>query len=356
MPDSSKLLVTVLNWGLGHAARMIPLIQYARDCGHAVWLASDGPALTLLQKEFPDLPCLQLPSYHIRYPFRSMTANMLYQAPKMGSAIRQTSAIVEKWVDQYQFNAIWSDNRYGAWSKKVPSVFLTHQLAPQTPYWWQQKTMSGLIRRLIRPFSEVWIFDEAAYPSLAGRLSHPSIPINNLQFLGLVSRLRPMVVQNRIPLLAVLSGPEPQRSRLEAEIRPQLANRVQPAVLVRGLPDKSVIQEKKGTLKVYNYLDSHRLNALLAGADVVLARSGYTTIMDLVSLGKRAILIPTPGQSEQEYLAKLHAGHPQFVMAKQGRISLPDLWFQASQRTAGEPSPERKYQEVLDGFFRRITG
>jgi uncharacterized protein (TIGR00661 family) len=299
-----KILVAPLNWGLGHATRCIPIINGLIDNGFEPVIASDGVALELLKKEFPKLISFELPSYDIQYAEkgRNFKWKMVAQVPKLISAVRKEQKETTKILNTYHFDGIISDNRLGVYSNELPSVFITHQLNVLTgsTSWLTTK----LHTRYIQQFNECWVPDVETSPNLSGKLGHTSEKINNIKYIGPLSRLSKKTTQTVYDLMVLLSGPEPQRSILEEKIISELAHYPKKIVFIKGVVEKEQIKEQIGNITFYNFMNSRELEATFNESNFVLCRSGYTTIMDLAKLNKKAFFIPTPGQYEQEYLAK----------------------------------------------------
>ncbi|HEX8563693.1 MAG TPA: glycosyltransferase [Flavobacterium sp.] len=299
-----NILVAPLNWGLGHATRCIPIIRALIETGYNPILASDGSALQLLKKEFPLLTALELPSYDITYPEdgKKFKWKMLQNAPKMIEAIRIEKKMVKKWVREYDLCGIISDNRLGVISKKVHSVFITHQI----------KVLSGnttwisskLHRYIIDQFDECWIPDAESKPNLSGKLGHLKNPRENISYIGPLSRFESVQLPVKYDLMVLLSGPEPQRSYLENILRDELSESHKKTLFIKGIVDDQQHIEQTGNITYYNYMDSAQLQQALNESKLVVCRSGYTSVMDLAKLRKKCFFVPTPGQFEQEYLAK----------------------------------------------------
>jgi uncharacterized protein (TIGR00661 family) len=300
-----KILVAPLDWGLGHATRCIPVIRelLAQKCD--VHLAGNGASLALLKKEFPVLPAYSLPAYAPEYPRDgSMAWKMLRQLPKFLRTIKQEHRDVEELVTLHAIDGIISDNRYGCWSSRVPSVFITHQsniLMPKRFGW-----LSGFVRRVnmskMKKFTLCWIPD-VPNRSLAGKLmTFGELPKDfKYEFIGPLSRFSPRLQdRTRYDLAAIFSGPEPQRTMLENIVVPQLEKSTLRYFVVRGVFRES---ESGADGHSADFMTSSELQQVIESSEIILARSGYSTVMDLAALGKRAIFIPTPGQTEQEYLA-----------------------------------------------------
>jgi predicted glycosyltransferase len=163
---------------------------------------------------------------------------------------------------------------------------------------------------MLEPFDQIWVPDFAATPNLSGALSHNVDLKNKLFFIGPLSRFDGLAKgSDSISLLIILSGQEPQRTELENIVLSQITDDMQSVVLVRGLPNRSeVMKVEQQNLKVYNHLPAQELERLIADSSIVLCRSGYSSIMDMAAMGKQVLLIPTPGQTEQEYLANYLSG------------------------------------------------
>jgi len=298
-----RIIVAPLDWGLGHASRCIPIIRMllARECH--VMLAGNGASLQLLKNEFPLLETLELPGYDPRYPRNgSMVLKMVAQLPHFIKVIRNEHLLLEKFVKEYKIDVVISDNRYGCWSARAYSIFITHQsniLMPKRFGW-----LSPLVRmqnlKMIGRFDKCWIPEEKE-TALAGMLTSfgktdHAIPY---QYVGYLSRFRSTgQCIAEYDVAAILSGPEPQRTILENILSAQLQRSGIRYYLVRGIPGGNQSDNQS-----CDFMNASQLQRLLEKSAIVIARCGYSTIMDLAVLKKKAILIPTPGQTEQEYLA-----------------------------------------------------
>ncbi len=304
MNAAKTILVAPLNWGMGHATRCIPIIRELKEHGFEVVLGSDGVALALLQKEFPKLECVELPSYHIEYAKKGkyFKWKLLKNSPKMMKAIKEERKQVKALVKSGRIDGIISDNRLGVYHKKVPSVFVTHQLKvlTGTTTWLSTKAHHQFIRK----FDECWVPDVAGTPNLSGKLGHPKKRSKNIHYLGPLSRLESKVLPKKYDLMIILSGPEPQRTLLEERLSEEAKHFDGNVLFIRGKMAAKQEQFTNLNLDVYNFMTSSQLERAFNESDLVLCRSGYTTLMDLAKLGKKAFFIPTPGQFEQVYLAK----------------------------------------------------
>jgi uncharacterized protein (TIGR00661 family) len=304
-----RVLVAPLDWGLGHATRCIPIIQHLLHAGCEVLIAAEGAVAALLQKEFPQCRQLPLAGYGIRYS-KTKTGfafAMLRQVPKLLQCIRSEHDWLQKTVQEEQINLVIADNRYGLWHPRIPCIFLTHQLQIQLPQLRSaQKLLQKINYKYISRFTQCWVPDAPMAPSLAGELSHPKKLPANLRYIGPLSRFTKIPgIKKQYELLVLLSGPEPQRSIFENLLLQQIGSTDKKILLVRGLPNAAQAPDvaRLAHLTIKNHLPATELSAAIQSAAYVLARTGYTTVMDLVQLQQAAILVPTPGQTEQEYLA-----------------------------------------------------
>lgn len=300
---NQKILFCVLDWGIGHATRSAVLIKQLIGQDNQITLATNGNALLLLQKEFPHLPIINLPGYNIHYASKPFFAlSMLLQIPKLMRAIRAEKKIIDGLDDQYDL--IISDNRYGCYSSRIPSVFLSHQLNIQTPFLWLTRWANKLHHHFLAKYSELWIPDDNRH--LSGALSELSWskPIKRIGILSCFTPF-PDTIKN-IDTLIILSGPEPARTEFEKAIlayyRPANKKKI---VLVGGKPTGHKTFNNNA-IEYIPYCSVEALNALVAASYQVICRSGYSTIMDLFQADYHGqiMLIPTPGQTEQEYLAE----------------------------------------------------
>lgn len=324
------ILVAPLNWGLGHVARCIPLIKSLENMGARVLLASDGVALHLLKAEFPQLPALELPSYRIRYDSPNMVRNIAWQMPRILYAVRSEHLATERLVREHGIQGIISDNRYGCFSRDASSVILTHQLHLRVPNGFLEWSANRVLRQALSKFDETWVPDVAEEPNLSGDLSHGTPEVHTQTcFIGPLSRMQTIHnLSSNAPQLSeydvavVLSGPEPQRTYLEQRLLEQAMSLPQKFIFIQGKTQAKEHHFIAENVEVVSYLTSEDLNKVLLASDVLVCRSGYSSIMDLAALGKKAILVPTPGQTEQEYLADFFERQNIFLVQKQEEIDL----------------------------------
>ncbi|RYY83522.1 MAG: glycosyl transferase family 28, partial [Chitinophagaceae bacterium] len=302
------VLVAPLDWGLGHATRCIPIIQKLRARGFEVLLGGSGASGQLLRDAFPELPYHELPGHIVRYAKtgRGLLWKVGKQLPQLRNIVEAERQWLTTFLNNNRLDAVISDNRYGLHHSSLPSIFITHQLEIRTPFGALGRQLFRRFHyRLIQAFSACWVPD-SPHPSLAGSLSHPSVlPHLPTRYIGPLSRFSAAsAAGNKWMLAVLLSGPEPQRSIWEAQLLPQLALLNGPVLLLRGLPGSNERLPAPPNVTVLPHLPTAQLQEALSDASVLLARCGYSTVMDAAALRKRSVLVPTPGQPEQEYLAR----------------------------------------------------
>lgn len=330
-----RILVAPLDWGLGHATRCIPVIYELLK--HAeVWLAGEGAQKALLTTQFPDLPFLSLPGYRVKYgrSSRTLLLRLLLQSPRLLRAIKTENKWLKMAVEEYGFDAVISDNRFGLHHPGITSVFITHQLLLKGP---GGNPVANLLQkqnyRFINQFTCCWVPDRPGKDNLAGDLSHPvKMPAIPVQYTGILSRLQvthePFKKQH---LFISLSGPEPQRTVFENKIISDISHYNGTATIVRGLPAQSSLIPSTNDIVFFNHLSTEEYNKEAERAELVISRSGYSTVMDLAVLGKKSILVATPGQPEQEYLANHLSQQKLACCISQQKFSLKEALQAASK-------------------------
>jgi UDP-N-acetylglucosamine transferase subunit ALG13 len=307
-PGKPVVLLSPLDWGLGHTTRCIPIIRELVQQGCNVIIACNSTQKALLIGEFPQLAYVHLSGYNLKYGKKrwGTLVRLIFQTPKILIKVNNENTWLNIFLKSQRVDLLISDNRFGLYAPGVRSVFITHQLYIKTGLGkLTDRFVQWLNYRRIQRFSTCWVPDYKGSPTLAGILSNPGkLPAVPIQYIGGLSRLNACSeVTEAINLLIILSGPEPQRTIFENLLRRALKQQPGKFVLVRGLPGESKAVQEENDLIVYNHAPAALLNQLICSSELVISRSGYTTVMDLLKLGKKSILVPTPGQAEQEYVA-----------------------------------------------------
>jgi uncharacterized protein (TIGR00661 family) len=231
--------------------------------------------------------------------------------------------MVADWIDEYEIDGILSDNRLGVISKKIPSVFITHQLNVMTgnTTWITTK----LHQYFIKKYKECWVPDVAHIPNLSGALGHFKKSNPKIKYIGPLSRMQKKELPQQYDLMIILSGPEPQRGLLENQLKKGVQRYDGKVVFIKGIIEHDQKKEQIENVTYYNFMSTRQLEQTFNESNVVLCRSGYTSVMDLAKLGKKAFFIPTPGQYEQEYLAQKLKEEGMAPFAKQDAFRIENI-------------------------------
>ena len=312
-----KIIIAPLNWGLGHATRCVPIIKELQKSNFTPVIASDGTALQFLIKEFPSLEFFELPSYKISYG-RNLKWSLIRKIPTIVRAVHKERLLIQKYIHQNpNVVGIISDNRFGCYYTKIPSVYITHQLNVLSGF--LTPVTSFFHRRVIRKYNECWIPDEenSVY---SGKLSRSTKNLNK-KYIGVLSRFKKQELPQDIDVLILLSGPEPNRTQLEIKLTSIFKTSSKKVYLIQGVVEKIQKTTKENQLTIVNFMLTKQLEHTLNLSKMVICRAGYSSVLDLVSLRKKALLIPTKFQNEQEYLAKYLQQKGYFSFVKERKVN-----------------------------------
>lgn len=334
MAERKKVLVAPLNWGLGHATRCIPIIEKLLERDIEVIIAASERPYHLLKKEFPKLQIIYFPNYDIDYPEQgNMGWHLFKKVPEVFSSLAAERRKLKRLIWKDGISGVLSDNRLALSSSLVPCVIMSHQLEVQMPAGWT--FMSGffnlLNRRYMKRFNLIWIPDAEGEPNLTGNLSHLKKKPKRVRFLGPISRFKtqqpkPIEGLGAFDLLISISGPEPQRTILEKTLTEQAATLNLKTLMVVGrTEDGDSPKAVAPNITKIGHLPGQQMQYAMAQAKYIVCRSGYTTIMDLAALNQRAAFIPTPGQTEQEYIARIYKQQGLANFQPQNKINLQEL-------------------------------
>lgn len=327
LPQNQSIIIAPLCWGLGHSTRSIPIIKEAISLGNKVTIASDGEALALLKGEFPNLDFCELQGYNVRYPYKSIFLNIFLQFFKILKAYISEKTKMAKLVKSVNANMIISDNRYGCFAKTTKNIFITHQLSIHHNQRWLSHFASLINRIALSSFDEIWVPDDKNH-TYAGALSTTTASslLNKVKYIGPISRLtigqhKPNESSTK-KILILLSGPEPQRSYLELAIFEAIKFTTYEYLIIRGSTQEAKVDYSLlANAKVIQFANSETVQDAINSSHLIITRSGYTTIMDLANYPGKVILIPTPGQTEQEYLADYHTRNDKYYHLTQKDVT-----------------------------------
>ncbi len=310
---------------MGHTTRCVPVIRYLLGCGYKVLFAGNDQQCNYITATIAGINTIKLEGYNVHYASSAFMfmPSIAGQLPKLLAAIKKEHEWLKNIVKQHEIDAVISDNRYGLYHDEVPCVIMTHQLQVLSG---MGTAVDSILRKLhykyLEKFNECWVVDISGGNGLAGKLSHPEIFPQQTSYIGLLSQIEEQVSSYKGYILVLLSGPEPQRTILADKIWEQLQHYEGKVVFAEGstnVPGRTDIPDH---ITYHRQLVKDNLEEVLSGADIVICRSGYSTLMDLVRLNKKAILIPTPGQTEQEYLAQHLQDIGAYIYVQQASLNL----------------------------------
>ncbi len=345
---NKTVIYAIIDWGLGHVTRSTPIIRRLINDGNRVILVSHGKALSMLKEEFPECITRDVKDTQIAYPkFGWMFVfKIVSQVPKMLLGWRHERRQVKALIKEFNPDLIMSEMRLGFWNKKVPSVLITHQLRFHLPKHLAMFMIFGewFNRIVFKHYNYIFVPDAEGEPNLSGNLSHNSRISRHpkVKHIGCLSSIVPDAdpPEKDIDLLISISGPEPQRTQFEEKVLQQLDDISGNVVVTLGKPaTENNIIKKTDNVMVYAHLNRKEMNIIMQRAKYIVCRSGYSSVMELLALKKSALFVPTPGQTEQEYLAELYEKEGLFSYCAQDKLDLKDIHFNSSQRIAKEHIP-----------------
>ena len=350
MPTLSpkQILIAPLDWGLGHTARCVSLIRHIKALGHHPIVAGNAAQQTFIKETFGTIDFIHLDGYNITYSKwnRFGQAGIISQLPRVHKMITYEREWLQQLSLRLHIDGVISDNRYGLFHPNIPSVIMTHQLMALSGIGNViDREVQKVHYKYLERFNSIWVVDAPGFPNLAGKLSHTHILPRNTNYIGLLSRFEGTKKEyvTGQSLLVLLSGPEPQRSILSGILWQQVLRHNGTVTFIEGSNNAVTPVNIPRHITYHKLITDEKLAPLLHQAGIVVCRSGYSTIMDLVALSKKAILIPTPGQTEQEYLA-LHL-HSQgiFFTKKQSGFNLDNALKESLQFPYNLPSLNNSY-------------
>lgn len=337
-----NILIAPLEWGLGHAARMIPVAKRLSEMNNNVFIAAGESHLALFRAELQGLNYISFKGFSPGYSrLLPQYLWMLFKLPVLLFYIISDHYRLKSIIKQYNIDIVISDNRFGLWNRKVRCIYITHMPRIPLPGFFRILEIAGVWFHMyiIKKYTLCFIPDLPGEINLSGRLSHGIRLPANVSYMGVISRFiddySPKPLKFTAPYnVVILSGPEPQRGILREKILRNLTSIDKLTIIFEGRPEYGSNSRRTGNIIFLNHLEASEMKAILRNSDLIISRSGYTTIMDLVCLGKSGLLIPTPGQTEQEYLAEYISSKKLFTCISQDQIeslrfeeisSTPDL-------------------------------
>jgi UDP:flavonoid glycosyltransferase YjiC (YdhE family) len=328
LKKNKNILICPLEWGLGHATRMIPVAAELLRNKHNVIFASGEEHLSLMRNELPECTYLSFPGFKPNYSRHlPQYISILLKIPLLAYHIVQEHIRLKNIIRKYSIDIVISDNRFGLWNRNIKTVYITHM--PLIPFPSRMRFLEPLgvfiHRWIIRKYDLCFIPDIPGVKNLSGRLSHGVSLPENVRFIGILSRFTSITaLSSDIPDFKyntiILSGPEPQKEILKQKLIRLFIDKEPVTIMLEGKPGKPEESGRIGNIILYNHLPSKKMKSIISGSEGIISRSGYTSIMDLLSLNCRALLIPTPGQTEQEYLAEYMSEQGYFSSIRQNDL------------------------------------
>jgi uncharacterized protein (TIGR00661 family) len=301
--ENKVILIAALDWGLGHATRCVPIIRELKQKNQII-IACTETQKQFFDSEFPDLEKVYIAAYNISYSsFWPLTLKLFFQSPRIWHTIRLEHKQLKDLIKQHKVDLVISDNRFGFHSNLAYSIYITHQIQIKAGIF--SLIANRIHHQIMARFQEIWVPDyENDESSLAGELSRNRFGIQ-VKYIQPLSRLKKTCSSElKYDYLCLLSGPEPQRTVIETILYNKAIQSHQRIAIVRGTKQVSEKLLAINRVEVYDMPDAALLSQLICSSRIVICRSGYSSLMDLHILGKdKLILIPTSGQTEQEYLA-----------------------------------------------------
>ncbi len=356
--DKKNILISPLNWGLGHASRLIPIINYFIENNHNVIIAGNGASLELLRQKFPHLKYYIISAPEMYYGNKkAINIKLILGFVKQLINIPIERYKTKKIVNQNQIDIIITDTRPGIFNKETVNIYITHQI---NVYLSKKQCIIGkLLTKLhywiIGKYTYCLVPDISGEKSLTGRLSKID-KLKNVHYIGILSRFASIEAginksqKKDNNILCILSGPEPQRSILEQKIIDLLKESNLRAIIIRGIIGSSNKQIIKN-IELFDTINDEELLLLIHNSKLILCRSGYSSLMDLAALNRKALIIPTPGQPEQEYLAQRFKEIYDFKTCNQNNLTLYLLFTDYNQSEKWFSNHNQEYREFLKNIL-----
>jgi hypothetical protein len=293
---------------LGHATRCIPIIKQLLHDNNEVILGGCNESGAILKMNFPNLLFIEFPGYSPSYSNKlGMYLSMFFQVRKFKKTIKNENKLLAKIVKDQNIDVVISDNRYGLFNSSVYSIFITHQLFIKAGVF--SKYINTINHKYINKFNTCWVPDfENKSESLSGELSHGKHNLKKVEYIGPLSRFSEPLQKGDIKFktCAIISGPEPYRTKFEKELLKKFHGSNEAYVIIRGQPYLPFKNFKNSNVNMFTHLNDQEFLEILKTSESYICRSGYSSIMDFNVLGllDATEFIATPGQTEQLYLAK----------------------------------------------------
>lgn len=361
MINSKNILICPLEWGLGHACRMIPVAKRLHEMNNNIFIGAGENLLLLFKYELPGLKYIPFPGFRMKYSGHLPQYLVVFlKIPSIIYHVIREHYRLKRIIIEHSIDIVISDNRFGLWNKNTKSVYVTHMPRIPFPAFFRFMEPIGVLlhRYIIKKYSICLIPDLPGELNVAGRLSHNVILPGNVRYVGILSRfigINPAgsIITEKPDYCAVLlSGPEPQKEIFKQKVTKILIRKSRPAIIFEGKPEKTIKVYESQNIVYYNHLTASEMKKLILGCKSIIIRPGYTSVMELLSLNRSALLVPTPGQTEQEYLASYLSEKGWFTSTPQKNIN------QDTDISGGEgnwpPEIMKESLELLDKALKEL--
>ena len=329
MNRKKTILICPLEWGLGHASRIIPIATELFERGHRVLFASGNEHLNFIKSELPCCELIVFPGFNLQYSrYLPQYIWLLFKIPSLIFHIFSEHFKLKKLIKEHSIDIVISDNRFGLWNPEITSIYVTHmpRIPFPKPFRFMEPVGIFIHRQMIKKYDWLFIPDMPEEFNLTGRLSHGLKLPDNTRYIGILSRFSSNNNSQNKHIdkthnLIILSGPEPQKEMLKQKMITIFKNKPATTIILGGKPDADIKKETTNNIVFYNHLPAREMLDVIIKSRNIIVRSGYSTIMDIFAIGCHALLIPTSGQTEQEYLAERLTEQGLFCSTKQSKLN-----------------------------------
>ena len=294
-----NILFSALNWGYGHVMRSLVLLKKLVKQGNKLYVVGTDEQITLFKTEGLEASYIHQEGYPFQF---GGNGNFSLDLFKNLSALKQHFVREQKNVEQlcadFAIDLVIADQSLGVFSRKVPSILITHQL--NLPLSWWEKPAQAFYNKQLKNFQQIWIPDQAPPNNLAGRLSETNR--KNVTYIGWLSRFTEIPkVDKQFDVGVLVTGPQPYAQQFFEEMCKRFENSPEKVFIIYNGTN---LRTHKNIV-IFQHQATAEMAELLCSAKLLITRSGYSTLMDLYALGIRNVeLHATPGQAEQLYLKK----------------------------------------------------
>ncbi len=362
MKKKKNILICPLEWGLGHSGRMIALAEKLQESDFNIIFGAGKKQLAFLRNEMTGCNYISFPGFRPLYSgFLPQYLVIFFQIPLLIYHSIREHLILKKLISDLLIDIVISDNRFGLWNKNIQTIYITHQLRIPFPRFFSflESTGTYLHGKIISKYSLCFIPDLPGDLNLTGKLTHGLKLPYNVRFIGILSRFRKTdkLHSSSFPkegmTTVILSGPESQRSILEKKLINNITQQNLSAVILGGKPHENTQKGIGWNITYYSHADRMTMQKIISESKIIITRAGYTTIMELVSMECSAVLIPTPGQTEQEYIAMLLSDKGWFSCIPQNKLNGKVHFNHASADWCEEIIKQSK--ELLDKALKELS-